>query len=169
MLVQTTFSTSESTLSASVEHARQIQLLHFLSAGLQVMPGQICCDTATSISKLIDASVDEQVKTTAYLTLEVLYASRRLNEFGDHIETLLRHLLDNPELPDLEEMTDANFSSQLSNQRIIAYIQATSQIVLNFASNEADQSEFMQNQILRYITLACSVFCEYLAGANYRV
>jgi hypothetical protein len=104
--------TQESTLSAAVEYQRQIQLLHFLSAGLQVMPGQICCDTATMISKLIDGSPDEQVKTTAYLTLEVLYASRRLSEFGDHIETLLRHLLESPELPDIDEETDADRSNK---------------------------------------------------------
>ena len=60
-------------------------------------------------------------------------------------------------------------TGQQSNQRIIAYIQATSQIVLNYASNESDQSDFMQKQILRYITLACSVFCEYLAGSNARI
>jgi len=96
------------------------------------------------ISKLIDGSPDEQVKTTAYLTLEVLYASRRLSEFGDHIETLLRHLLESPELPDVDEITDEDRSNKQANQRIIAYIQATSQIVLNYASNESDQSEFMQ-------------------------
>ena len=101
----------------------------------------MCCDSATTISRLIDASVDETVKTTAYLTLEVLYASRRLNEFGDHIETLLRHLLEIPELPDLEEMREGGSTV---NKRIIAYIQATSQIVLNHASVATSQSEFKQ-------------------------
>jgi len=65
------------------------------------MPGQLCCDTATAVSRLIDSSTDEKVKTTGYLCLEVLYASRRLQEFGDHIETLIKHLLENPEMPDL--------------------------------------------------------------------
>ena len=65
------------------------------------MPGQLCCDTATAISRLIDSSTDEKVKTTGYLTLEVLYASRRLTEYGDHIDTLMRHLLENPEMPEL--------------------------------------------------------------------
>ena len=164
--MQTTFQVQDSTCSEGVEHEKQVLLLHFLSAALQIMPAQLCCDTATTISRLIDSSVDENVKTTAYLTLEVLYASRRLNEFGDHIETLLRHLLENPELPDLEEMREAGSQA---NKRIVAYIQATSQIVLNHASNETNKSEFMQRQILRYITLSCSVFCEYLAGDNSRL
>ena len=96
------------------------------------MPGQLCCETATAVSSLIDASADEKVKTNGYLTLEVLYASRRLSEFGDHIDTIMRHMLSNPEMPDL-----AAENEMLSNQRIIAYIQATAQVVLNFASNEA--------------------------------
>lgn len=84
---------------------------------------------------MVDGATEEKVKTTGYLTLEVLYASRRLFEHGDHIDTLIRHLLSNPEMPDL---TSAGNQSMQSNQRIIAYIQATSQVVLNFASNELD-------------------------------
>lgn len=42
----------------------------------------------------------DQVKTQAYLTLEVLYASRRLASFGDHITILLRNLLNSPEMPE---------------------------------------------------------------------
>ena len=129
----------DSDINLAISHtaatARQVALLHFLSAALQVMPGQMCCDIATSISKMVDGATEEKVKTTGYLTLEVLYASRRLFEHGDHIDTLIRHLLSNPEMPDL---TSAGNQSMQSNQRIIAYIQATSQVVLNFASNELD-------------------------------
>ena len=100
----------------------------------------MCCDIASSISTLVDGSSDDKVKTTGYLTLEVLYASRRLFEHGDHIDSLIRHLLANPEMPDL---TPAGQQSMQSNQRIIAYIQATSQVVLNFASNEMDQSDLI--------------------------
>lgn len=89
-----TFTVEETaTASEQVIISRQIALLHFLSAALQVMPGQLCCDTATAVSRLIDSATDDKVKTTGYLTLEVLYASRRLHEYGDHIDTLLRHLL----------------------------------------------------------------------------
>ena len=133
------------------------------------MPGSMCCDSANSISRLIDASADEKVKTTAYLTLEVLYASRRLSEFGDHIDTLIRHLLENPELPELQDMKGLGGSNTVSNQRIIAYIQATSQVVLNYASNEKDKSDYMKKQILRYVTLACNVLCEFLLIENQRI
>lgn len=84
------------------EDSQRVLLLNFLSAAMQIMPAQICCDSATAISRLIDQTLDEKVKTTAYLSLEVLYASRRLSEFGDHIEGLIRHLLENPEMPDFE-------------------------------------------------------------------
>ena len=79
------------------------------------MPGSLCCDSSNSISRLIDASADDKVKTTAYLTLEVLYASRRLTEFGDHIDTMIRHLLENPELPELTELTVASGASGTLN------------------------------------------------------
>lgn len=166
-LIQKTFTAGDvAVVSVQAESAKKIALLNFLSAALQVMPGQLCCDTATAISLLIDSSTDEKVKTAGFLALEVLYASRRLYEFGDHIETLMKHLLENPEMPEIVSTGD---SSLKSNQRIIAYIQATSQVVLNFASNEIDQSDYMHRQILRYVTLACSVFCEYLVASSERV
>lgn len=73
-----------------------------------MVPVQLCCDLASSITKLIDRSSDDKVKKTAYLTLEVLYASRRLIQNGDHIEGVIRHLLENPELPEAVD-TNANF------------------------------------------------------------
>ena len=69
------------------------------------MPEESCCDTATKITRLIAGSPLDQVKTQAYLTLEVLYASRRLSAFGDHITTLLKNLLNSPEIP--EQYTQA--------------------------------------------------------------
>ena len=87
-------------IQPAVAQQRQIATLNFLSAALQVVPVQLCCDLASSITKLIDRSSDEKVRKTAYLTLEVLYASRRLTSQGDHIEVVIRHLLENPELPD---------------------------------------------------------------------
>ena len=158
--------TSGAQVSQTAESARQLALLNFLAAALQIMPGQLCCDMASAVSRLIDSSIDEKVKTTSFLTLEVLYASRRLSEYGDHIESLMRHLLENPEVP---ELTPAGVPSTQSNQRIIAYVQATAQIVLNYASNENDKSDLMHRQILRYVTLACSVFSEYILATSERV
>ncbi len=63
------------------------------------MPEETCCDVANKLVRLIQGQNNDQVKTQAYLTLEVLYASRRTNSFGDHIMLLLKSLLENPELP----------------------------------------------------------------------
>jgi hypothetical protein len=81
---------------------KQIKLLNFLAAALQVMPEETCCNIATKLLVLISGSTDDKVKTQAYLTLEVLYASRRLNSFGDHITILLKNLLESPELPEYD-------------------------------------------------------------------
>lgn len=111
-LIQKTFSGGDETaVSAQAESARKIALLNFLSAALQVMPGQLCCDTASAINLLIDSSADENVKTTGFLTLEVLYASRRLYEFGDHIDNMMRHLLDNPEMPEITATGESSLKS----------------------------------------------------------
>ena len=112
---------------------KQMALLQFLSAGVQVMPEESCCDTATNLVRLVDASVSSSVKTSVYLTLEVLYASRRLSAYGDHIQTTLRHLLENPEMPELEDFVDSEMKETGSrslqrpgDQRVVSYIQATS-------------------------------------------
>jgi hypothetical protein len=60
-----------------------------------------------------------------------LYASRRTNSFGDHITLLLKSLLEAPELPDAY---DSKEKLGHSDQRVVSYIQATSQVTLNLAS-----------------------------------
>lgn len=130
------------------------------------MPVQLCCDLATAITKLIDRSVDEKVKTTAYLTLEVLYASRRLIANGDHIEGVIRHLLENPELPDA---VDSNVQNQDQNQRIVAYIQAVGQAMLNFCSVPTTGQDATAKSILRYLTFTLSVLSEYLVCESERI
>ena len=42
--------------------------------------------------------MDDKVRTQGYLTLEVLYASRRLDAYGDHITMMLKQLLENAEV-----------------------------------------------------------------------
>jgi hypothetical protein len=64
------------------------------------MPEEACCDTATKIATFVEGSTSEKVKIQCYLTIEVLYASRRLSAFGDHITTYLRNLLNSPEMPE---------------------------------------------------------------------
>ena len=40
-------------------HLKQIALLNFLAAALQVMPEESCCDTATKITRLIDSTAND--------------------------------------------------------------------------------------------------------------
>lgn len=58
---------------------RQMKLLQFLAAALQLMPEEHCCEVANQIIRLVTGQQNDQVRTQAYLTLEVLYASRRLS------------------------------------------------------------------------------------------
>jgi len=106
------------------------------------MPADFCCDYATSITRLLDVSTDSQVKTTAYLTIEVLYASRRLDSFGDHTELTLKHLIENPELADVTDSVEAK--QEFSFQRVVAFMQATAQVALNLSSNP-DTSKHVQS------------------------
>lgn len=59
------------------------------------MPLSLCADLDAKVLRL--ASVEESnLKTHAYLTLEVLYASRRFhNSSSDHVELMLRNMLEN--------------------------------------------------------------------------
>ena len=106
-LIDKTFKQGSSSEDAGMSHqsliAKQMALLHFLSAALQVMPGQMCCDTANSIISLLHSSTEPKIRTTCYLTLEVVYASRRLYEHGDHMDSVIRQLVGNPEMADLAE------------------------------------------------------------------
>ena len=70
--------------------SKTLLVFNFLSAGLQVMPISLCCEMSNKIVSLATCSEDAAIKTHAYLTLEVLYASRRFNQSGDHLEHTLR-------------------------------------------------------------------------------
>lgn len=72
-------------------------VLNFLAAALQLMPLSQCCDLAIKILRLSQLD-DAFLKTRTYLTLEVFYASRRFTQNPEHIEQVLRQLLDNQEV-----------------------------------------------------------------------
>ena len=106
-LVEQTFKQGSSVQAASHASvsAKQIAVLHFLSAALQVMPGQMCCDIANQIISILIPASDQKVRTTGYLTLEVVYASRRLYEHGDHMDSVVRQLIGSPEIAELADST----------------------------------------------------------------
>lgn len=53
-----------------------VKLLNFLSGALQLMPIELCAEIAPKVLSFCSLD-DAQVKVTAYLTIEVLFASRR--------------------------------------------------------------------------------------------
>lgn len=70
-----------------------------------MIPEDICCAIATQLVRLVEkTTTSNTVKTTAYLTIEVMYASRKLTSQGDHIDSIVRSLFENMEMPDVEEL-----------------------------------------------------------------
>jgi hypothetical protein len=53
-----------------------VKLLNFLSGALQLMPIELCAEIAPKVLSFCSLE-DAQVKVTTYLTIEVLFASRR--------------------------------------------------------------------------------------------
>jgi hypothetical protein len=105
------------------------------------------------------------LKTRAYLTLEVLYASRRFTSNLDHVEAMLRQMLENQEvLSGFRGATVMTFSES-EEMRVIAYIQSTSQVILNFATSQGVNG----NDVLKYVSACFSVFCEYLLNTTARI
>ena len=76
---------------------KTILVLNFLAAAFQLMPISQCCDIDVKVIRLLSLE-DSYLKTHAYLTLEVFYASRRFNSNFEHAEQVLRQLLDNQEV-----------------------------------------------------------------------
>ena len=67
-------------------------VLNFLAAALQSMPEDFCLLVLKKLQRLLEVE-DATLKTHAYLTIEVLFASRKLFKFRETIESLLTQLL----------------------------------------------------------------------------
>ena len=92
--------------SVSVDPQSQktaIKMLNFLSGALQLMPIELCAELTPKILQFSEIE-DPQVKINAYLTLEVLFASRRFSNYNvdsgiNLVATrTLKHLLDYNEI-----------------------------------------------------------------------
>lgn len=74
-----------------------------MSGALQLMPLELCADLTPKILTFSEIE-DPQVKINAYLTVEVLFASRRFSNYNVdqdmHLvsQRALKHLLDNNEI-----------------------------------------------------------------------
>ena len=128
------------------------------------MPISVCADLDMKVLRLASVE-DSQLKTRAYLTLEVLYASRRFHHNFDHVEAILRQLLENQEvLSGFRGATVMTFS-EAEEMRVIAYIQSTSQVILNYSTSQAVDGQ----EVLKYVSACFSVFCEYLLNTTARI
>lgn len=121
---------SQDILTNSTATNRVILALNFLSAALQLLPLSYCCDISIAILRLANYE-DTYIKTSSYLTLEMLFASRRFDNFIDHTESMLKQLLENQEVISI-------FKGHVEGEgmRVVAYIQATTQVMLNFATTK---------------------------------
>ena len=73
------------------------KLLNFLSGALQLMPIGLCSEIAPKVLRFAEIE-DSSVKVQAYLTLEVLFASRRFEDGQVLSCRILKSLLDNCEI-----------------------------------------------------------------------
>lgn len=84
------------------------------------MPLSLCADLDFKVLRLT-ANEDANLKTRAYLTLEVLYASRRFHSQSDHVEQILRLQLENQEV--LSAFRGGLYSGgEHEEMRVVAYI-----------------------------------------------
>ena len=104
------------------------------------MPIELCAELAPKVRRFSELE-DPQVKVSAYLTIEVLFASRRFQGSPGLIQTsinMLRGLLDNSEIiqnmtmeePEVDdegnEVRQRIKVDKKDEMRVIAYIQAVS-------------------------------------------
>jgi hypothetical protein len=137
----------------SVSQKVAIKILNFLSGALQLMPLELCAELTPCILKFSELE-DASVKINAYLTLEVLFASRRFSNYNVdqnmHLVSAktLKHLLDNNEILQNVSFQDVQVDEEgnevastikvdkKDENRIIAYIQALTQVILNIATSK---------------------------------
>ena len=97
---------------------------------------------------------DNQLKLNSYFALEVLFASRRFDG-GSAPVSVLKTLLDNSESPEQLEDESEKINPQI---KVIAYMQALTQTMLNISTDQAFQTE----NILKLISATISTLSEYL-------
>lgn len=122
----------------------------FLSGVLQLLPIELCAELCPGILNFTEID-DPQVKINAYLTLEVLFASRRFDSDPNTnmaLQQTLKKLLENPEIihsvsfQETYQDEDGNEKQakiqvdKKEENRIIAYVQALTQVLLNLATTD---------------------------------
>lgn len=128
------------------------------------------------------------MKINAYLTIEVLFASRRFSNYNvDNSINLtstraLKHLLDNNEYlqnvsynnaqvdEEGNEIEGAMKVDKKDENRVIAYIQALTQVILNIATNRFEHAPSMdQDTAMKFVAATISVLSEYIIGSTWKI
>lgn len=151
-------------------------MLGFLSGALQIVPLELCASITPNILSFSEIQ-DPKIKLNAYLTLEVLFASRRFSNDGSQAlvgTRTLKHLLDNAEILSLIEYQEEREGHQQvrfekhDEMRVVAYIQAVSQVVLNIASSSHSSAQDLDT-CLKLIAATFSVMSEYMLDSTQRI
>mmetsp|Transcript_24172 Transcript_24172/g.37159 ORF Transcript_24172/g.37159 Transcript_24172/m.37159 type:complete len:203 (+) Transcript_24172:626-1234(+) len=155
------------------------RLLNFLSGALQLMPIELCAQLTPKLVGLAEIN-DAVVKTKAYLAIEVLFACRRFegaegsSDMSIVVSRTLKHLLDNAEvihsmvLEDIQEGEETKIKiDKRDENRVIAYFQAVTQVLLNMSTARSTLSS--QDSALKFVAATINCFSEFLTGSTFKI
>ena len=163
-------------MDQNVQH-QAIKTLNFLSGALQLMPIELCAELAPKVLQFAEVE-DAQIKINAYLTIEVLFASRRFSNYNvdENLNLVsskaLKRMLDNPEIiTGLEgDGEDRQKVEKKDEMKVIAYIQALSQIILNIATTNFENSKGMDSDMaLKLAASSISSLSEYIFNSTFKI
>ena len=115
---------------------------------------------------------DSTIKVRAYLTLEVLFASRRFDTDGSRLAAnrTLKYLLDNSEI--IHNMTYEQGEEQervrvdaKDEMKVVASIQALTQVILNVAT----ASQANADHTFNFIAASISTLSEYFFNSTVKI
>lgn len=167
-----------------------VKILKFLSGAFQLMPIELCAELVPQVLNF-SAIEDPSIKLNAYLTLEVLFASRRFTtadlsssgqqSIGLTATKTLKYMLDNgevlvqsmqEEMMDDQEGGDLNRAKPSVNRKdemkVVAYVQALTQVILNIATVQ-DETQYDYDTILRLVATTISSLTDNLQGSSWKV
>jgi len=148
------------------------------------MPIELCAEIMPKVLRFSEIE-DSKVKVNSYLTLEVLFASRRFSHQGPDgqvnlvASNTLKHLLDNAEIIhniqyDIDEEGNEIQSSirvdKKDEMRVIAFIQSLSQVILNISTTDFRNSKELDSEsVIKLIAATMSALSEYLFNTTFKI
>ena len=135
------------------------------------MPVDLCAEITPKVLQLAEME-DSTIKVRAYLTLEVLFASRRFDSEGSRMAAnrTLKYLLDNPEI--IQNMTYEQGEEQekvrvdaKDEMKVVASIQALTQVLLNVATT----SQANADHVFNFMAASISTLSEYFFNSTTQI